>query len=672
MKFPQHLLEEIRDRIPVSDVVGRKVKLRRQGREYAGLSPFNKEKTPSFFVNDQKQFYHCFSSGKHGDIFRFLMETEGLSFPEAVEALAQQAGVPLPAPDPREERREQERASLYDVMEMAARYFQLQFGAEMGREARRYANGRGLTEETLRTFRVGYAPSGRDHLKSYLLDRGVSEQDMLETGLVIRPDDGRATYDRFRNRLMIPIEDEKGRVVAFGGRTLDPDGKPKYLNSPETKLFFKGTMLFNAHRARQAAYEAGSAIVVEGYMDAIALHQVGIRHVVASLGTAFTEQQIARMWRFSNEPYICFDGDKAGVGAANRSIERILPSLKAGYSFQFVFLPNGKDPDDLVKDGGADAFRDVLEKAQPLSSVIWERERAAQPIDTPERKAALEQRIEALTQVIQDERVRRQYQMSFKSALSNLFWQEERAKRDQNRTRSFTGGGARAGQGAGPQNALQASSNISRVPEDGQSSEYENCLIGLCIHMPYLFEQFAEQILNLPFQKASLEAFKHVLAHMVFDLRARTYRDIYANCPEDLKGLLDDLHGIEIRKPDGSLQSPWGWRLAGRQRVHQLTYGPSRLFLERLFQSYLNALELREIEKDLAREMAQLSGSVEEDVFARIQTLTNELHRMREENIREEQELSEIYNSLRAEGISAKLEDVLAELAEPTPAEQSA
>lgn len=429
MKFPPSLLDEIRDRIQVSDVVGRKVKLRRQGREFAGLSPFNKEKTPSFFVNDQKQFYHCFSSGKHGDIFKFLMETEGLSFPEAVEALANQAGVVLPAPDPQAERREKERASLYDIMEMATRYYQLQFNTEAGKQARLYAQKRGLTAETLSTFRIGYSVNSRDHLKSYLLERGVSEQEMLETGLVIKPDDGRASYDRFRNRLMIPIEDEKGRVVAFGGRTLDPDGKPKYLNSPETKLFYKGTMLFNARRARQAAYEAGAAIVVEGYMDAIALHQAGFAHVVASLGTAFTEMQIARMWRFSPEPFICFDGDNAGMRAAHRSIERILPSLKAGYSFQFAFLPQGMDPDDLIKAKGAEAFREVLQSAQPLSEVIWERELASQPIDTPERKAALEKRIEELLKVIKDEPVARQYRMSFKSALSNLFWEQERADR---------------------------------------------------------------------------------------------------------------------------------------------------------------------------------------------------------------------------------------------------
>lgn len=659
MKFPANLLDDIRDRVSVSDVVSRKVKLRRQGREFAGLSPFNKEKTPSFFVNDQKQFYHCFSSGKHGDIFKFLMETEGLSFPEAVEVLANEAGVALPAPDPQAQRRERERASLYDVMEMAARYFQLQFHAEVGKEARRYARGRGLSDETLATFRFGYSVNSRDHLKSYLLERGVTEQDMLDTGLVIRPDDGRATYDRFRNRLMIPIENEKGRVVAFGGRSLDPNGKPKYLNSPETKLFHKGNMLFNANRARQAAYEAGAAIVVEGYMDAIALHQAGIGHVVASLGTAFTEVQIARMWRFSPEPFICFDGDRAGRQAAHRAIDRILPSLKAGYSFQFAFLPEGLDPDDLVKQGGVPALNEVLGSAQPLSDAIWDRELAVQPADTPERKAALEKRIEDLLRTIKDERVARQYQMSFKSALSNHFWQQERARRD----KSFTGGGAKAGKGAGPANALQASSNISRVPQAGKSTEYEACLIGLSIHMPSLFVQFAEEILSLPFHKSHLETFKYVLAHLILEQGARSYEDIYRLCSDDLMGLLDDLHGAELRDSMGNITAPWGWRLAGRQRVHQLAYGPSRIFLERLFQNYLDVLEVREIEQDLEREMSQMAQSVSEDIFARIQAMTTELHRRREENMREDQELSEQYSKMKEVGVRADLASTLAELA---------
>ncbi|SNZ20815.1 DNA primase [Cohaesibacter gelatinilyticus] len=662
MKIPPSLLDDIRDRISVSDVVGRKVKLRRHGREYMGLSPFNKEKTPSFTVNDQKQFYHCFSSGKHGDVFKFLMETEGLSFPEAVERLAGEAGIALPSPDPQAQRREQEKASLYDVMEMATKYFQLQFSSDLGLEARRYANGRGLTAETLSTFRFGFAVNSRDHLKSYLLQRGVSEADMLATGLVIKPDDGRPTYDRFRNRLMIPIEDERGRVVAFGGRILDPDGKPKYLNSPETKLFHKGYMLFNAKRARQAAYEAKAAIVTEGYMDVIALHQAGIPYAVASLGTAFTEHQIAQLWKLAPEPYICFDGDRAGRAAANRAIERILPQLKAGFSFQFAFMPEGQDPDDVVKQGGSNAFHELLAKALPLSDVVWQRELNAGPTDTPERKAALEKRIEDLLRSIQDERVARQYQMSFKSALSNHFWLQSRQQREQ----KFTGGGARAGRGAGANAALAASSNVSRVPEAGQFTEFEENILGLCVHMPSLFEDYAEQILSLSFHKPGLEPFKQVLAHLILDEEVEHYSDIYAKAPGELEPLLQDLHGKGSQDEDGKRTSPFGWRLASRSKVPQLAYSPGRIFLERLMSYWLSVLEVRDVQADLEQETAlALSDCDASDAaFERIQALTQEVHRRREENAREDQELTDEYAKMKSAGVQATLSDCLAELAE--------
>ncbi|MCV6546164.1 MAG: DNA primase [Cohaesibacter sp.] len=673
MKFPPSLLDDIRDRISVSDVVGRKVKLRRHGREYMGLSPFNKEKTPSFTVNDQKQFYHCFSSGKHGDIFKFLMETEGLSFPEAVERLAGEAGIALPSPDPQARKREQEKASLYDVMEMATKYFQLQFSSDLGREARLYAQKRGLSAETLSTFRFGFSVNSRDHLKSYLLQRGVSEADMLATGLVIQPDNGRPTYDRFRNRLMIPIEDERGRVVAFGGRSLDPDGKPKYLNSPETKLFHKGYMLFNAKRARQAAYEAKAAIVTEGYMDVIALHQAGIGYAVASLGTAFTETQIAQLWKLAPEPYICFDGDRAGRAAANRAIERILPQLKAGFSFQFAFMPEGQDPDDVVGKGGASAFVELLGKALPLSDVVWQRELAAGPSDTPERKAALEKRIEDLLRTIQDERVARQYQMSFKSALSNHFWQQARQQREQ----SFAGGGAggartslgaRMGVGKGGAGAsgLSASGAISRLPVAGQFTEYEENILGLCVHMPAFFENFAEQILALSFQKPGLEQFKQVLAHLILDQDIGHYSDIYARAPADLEPLLDDLHGKAVMDAKGRVVQPAGWRLAGRPKVPQLAYSPGRVFLERLLSYWLSVLEVRDIQSDLEQEtaLALSDQDASEKAFERIQALTQEVHRRREENARDDQDLTDEYGKMKSAGIQASLADCLAELAQ--------
>ena len=312
MKYPPAILDEIKARLPVSSVVGRRVRLTKAGREWKGLSPFKAEKTPSFFVNDSKQAWFDFASGKNGDIFGFVIETEGLSFPEAVERLAAEAGVPLPKTTPEMVERAERRDSLHEVVERAARWFEAQLAGSAGQRARDYLDKRGFTDATRREFRFGYAPDGREGLLRHLREAGVSDDMILRAGLAVEPEDGRAIYDRFRDRLIIPIQDTKGRVVAFGGRALKPDATPKYLNSPETELFHKGSLVFNGHRARQAAFKSGSVIVVEGYLDAVAVWQAGIPAVVATLGTAFTEEQVAALWRLAPEPVVCFDGDSAG------------------------------------------------------------------------------------------------------------------------------------------------------------------------------------------------------------------------------------------------------------------------------------------------------------------------------------------------------------------------
>ena len=427
MKFSDSFLDEIRARLPVSQVVSRRVPLKRAGREWKGLSPFNREKTPSFTVNDQKGFYHCFSSGKHGDIFTFLMETEGLGFPEAVERLAGEAGVPMPKADPHYERTVKERLGLLEALEAAARLFEEGLRASAGREALAYAQGRGLSAETIKEFRIGHAPAGRDTLKTALLKRGFTEAQLLDAGLLIKPDDGRPTYDRFRDRLTIPILDAKSRVIAFGARALAPDAQPKYLNSPETKLFDKGSMVFNFARARQAAFERGELIVVEGYMDVIALHQAGFKNVVATLGTAFTERQMEQLWLLAPEPVICFDGDRAGEAAAARAIDRMLPHLREGHSFRFAFLPQGQDPDDLVRSTGPSAFAVCVKSAHPLIDMLWTREKQAGPLDTPERRAAFEARLDALLGAIANARVKEHYRREVKNRLFEL-WRVQRAR----------------------------------------------------------------------------------------------------------------------------------------------------------------------------------------------------------------------------------------------------
>ncbi len=403
-------------------------RLKRAGREWKGLSPFNKEKTPSFTVNDQKGFYHCFSSGKHGDVFTFLMETEGLSFPEAVERLAGEAGLELPKPDPQFERTAKERLGLFDALEAAARLFEEALVAHDGREALLYAERRGLSPETLKEFRIGFAPNAKEALKTALLKRGFTEAQALDAGLLIKPDDGRPTYDRFRNRLTIPILDAKSRVIAFGARTLDPASEPKYLNSPETRLFDKGSTVFNFARARQSAFNSGEVVVVEGYMDVIALHQAGFTNAVATLGTAFTERQMELLWQLAAEPIVCFDGDRAGEAAATRAIDRMLPNLREGHSFRFAFLPEGSDPDDLVRTKGARAFAECLSTARPLIDVLWQRELKTHAIDTPERRAAFEERLERLLADIGNARVRDHYRREVKNRLFAL-WREKGTRR---------------------------------------------------------------------------------------------------------------------------------------------------------------------------------------------------------------------------------------------------
>ena len=378
MRFPPQLLDEIRARLPVSQVVGRKVALKRKGREFAGLSPFKVEKTPSFFVNDAKGFYHCFASGEHGDIFKFLMTTEGLSFPEAVERLAAEAGVPMPKPEHRNEEREQarqdERTRLYALLEASARYFEEQLRSAAGQEARAYLERRGLKRDTTIKFRLGFGPNSRTALRDHLAKAGFTVPEMIVSGMLIGGDDIPQPYDRFRNRVMFPITDLKDRVIAFGGRALEKDVPAKYLNSPETPLFHKGSILFNAARARPLAYEREQIIAVEGYMDVVALTEVGFGQSVAPLGTALTEDQVKLLWRMCPEPILCFDGDSAGQKAGFRAIDTVLPHLKPGLSVSFAFMPGGLDPDDLIRQQGADAMRDVLQRARPLVDLLFARE----------------------------------------------------------------------------------------------------------------------------------------------------------------------------------------------------------------------------------------------------------------------------------------------------------
>jgi len=510
MRFPPQFLDEIRTRLPVSEVVGRRVKLKKAGREWRGLSPFNQEKTPSFFVNDQKQAWFDFSSGKNGSIFDFIMMTEGVTFPEAVERLAVMAGLPMPKVSREDAVREQRRKSLYEVVELAAKFFETTLQSRAGARARGYLADRGLGPETQLRFRMGYAPPDRFALKEHLGQHGVPVEDMVEAGLLVHGDDIPVPYDRFRDRVMFPIADWRGRPIAFGGRALSPDAQAKYLNSPETPLFHKGGVLFNGANARAAAHDGKPLIVVEGYVDVIAMATAGFEGAVAPLGTALTEEQLGLLWKIAHEPILCFDGDKAGRRAAYRAVDLALPKLLPGKSLAFAMLPEGQDPDDLIRSGGRAAMEEVLKSARPLADILWLRETESASFDTPERRAALEARIGEILGTIGHEAVRKYYRQDFDARVRALFMPVQPSG-------GFAGGrgfsppgrrGYQRGDGrAGPRHAREPFAAPS--PRLGQSplvrgfrsavSPREALILLAAIEHPWLLETHTEEFAEIEF-----------------------------------------------------------------------------------------------------------------------------------------------------------------------------
>jgi DNA primase len=419
MAFPPRFLDELRQRLSLADIVGRRVRLTKRGREYVGLCPFHNEKTPSFAVVEDKGFFHCFGCGAHGDVIGFVMQSGGLGFREAVESLAGEAGLEVPKSTPQERERAQRQIDLQDAMEAACTFFQAQLEAPSGTAGLAYLERRGLDAVTIRRFRLGFAPESREALKRALAGK-IPEALLVEGGLLRRPEDGGSAYDYFRNRVIFPIGDRGGRIIAFGGRVIG-EGQPKYLNSPETPLFQKGRVLYGWAAARASAAKVPSAIVTEGYMDVIALHRAGFTTAVAPLGTALTEAQLEELWKLAPEPVLCFDGDAAGERAALRAADRALPLLRPGMSLRFAALPAGEDPDTLIARYGADSMREALDQARPLAEVIWAVERKSDALDTPERRAALEQRLEGKTRLIADKNVADKYRQFFRERLYATF-----------------------------------------------------------------------------------------------------------------------------------------------------------------------------------------------------------------------------------------------------------
>jgi DNA primase len=640
MRFTPQFLDELRARLPVSEVVGRRVKLRKAGREFKGLSPFNQEKTPSFFVNDQKAMWFDFSSGKNGNIFDFLMLTEGVSFPEAVERLAAQAGVPLPVMTREAAAHEERRKTLHDIVEIAAKFFEATLASRHGARGRGYLLDRGLHAATQLKFRLGYAPPEQYALKEHLGGQKISVADMAEAGLVVTGEDIAVPYDRFRDRVIFPIEDWRGRVIAFGGRALDKEVSAKYLNSPETPLFHKGATLYNIAAARKAAHQGARVVAVEGYIDVIAMVAAGFEGTVAPLGTALTAEQLALMWRMADEPVLCFDGDDAGRRAAYRAIDIALPLLKPGKSLKLATLPDGQDPDDLARSGGRDAIEDVLAGARPLAQVLWSRESEAGAFDTPERRAAFEARIGEVTGGIADEAVRRYYRQDFAEKLRRIFAPAELGggrrsfskgafgKSDFNRKnpafeRSSFAQSSAVRLGDAPYVAASPQLAASPIYRGHRAAipHREALILRAALNHPWLLHEHLEELAAAEFRHADTQKLKGAL----IDVFAHHFAEnIASDADAERTALAAELatrgFGPLLERIDRSLttHSVWGAQANAAEADVLLTW-KQLVALHRQWHSLIR--ELRDAETALGQDNTEANYARLRDVKARLSTL---------------------------------------------------
>lgn len=512
-RFDADLLDAIRARVSPSRLIGRTVALKPAGREMRGLSPFNKEKTPSFYVNDEKRRYFCFSSGKSGDVFTWLMETEGLSFPDAVERLAQEAGVALPKPTPEAAAVARRRKGLGELVETAAVRFRNALTGPEGGAARAYLARRGLEEAAWADYEIGFAPAGWRSLSDALRREGAEEGDLVGAGLAARSRKGEGVFDYFRNRITFAIRDPGGRLVGFGGRALDPDDPAKYLNSPETDLFHKGSALYRFHEARAAIARAKSAerprgiLVAEGYFDVIALARAGLAHAAAPLGTALTPEQLDLLWKAGPEPVLCFDGDAAGRRAAYRAIDRALPLIAPDRTLRFTLLGGGEDPDDVLRKRGPEALRNALATPRPLVDLLWERELEAAPLDTPERRADLRRRLMAASAKIEDRGLASQYRLELSDRFDAKFGYAARRARSIGRDR-----GPRDLRLDGPPRPETKGAR----PADAVAQAEARRLIALLLARPDLIEPCAEALASLPCGEGELAGLRDALVDLAF------------------------------------------------------------------------------------------------------------------------------------------------------------
>ncbi|ODT70023.1 MAG: DNA primase [Pelagibacterium sp. SCN 63-23] len=621
MRFSDQFLDEIRQRLPITQVVGEHVLWdKRKSQPGKGdmwaCCPFHAEKSPSFHADDRRGIYHCFGCGASGDHFRFLTEKAGMSFPEAVEKLAGMAGVPMPARDVRTEQREAAQKTLIDVMELATKYFEAALAHNIGARARGYLFERGVSPASQQRFRLGFAPDSRNGLKEHLAANGVSAQAMIDTGLVSSRDGDPLTYDRFRNRVMFPISDFRGRVIAFGGRAMSPDVPAKYLNSPETQLFSKRQTLYNGHSARGAARDGASVVVVEGYLDVIAAVSAGFEGSVAPLGTALTEEHVQLLWRMSDNPVLCFDGDKAGLKAAERAADLILPHLKPGKSVKIATLPEGQDPDDLIKAQGRGAFAEVIEKARSLSDMVWSFETGGLVPEAPEERAALQARLRERANAIQDATVRFHYAQAFDEKLKAFFAPLRQGGRE-----AWRGGRPSYGQSGAygypargtPRLVVSDTLRNSRLLRSGtvaDASPREATIILTLVNHPALVEDKFEAL-------ASLDCETPVAQKALGDILALAVRhhDISA---DDLRAALGVRgHGPALERMNETLVRQGVWQMGPEIALVDAETGLS------------HALALHNKKVQLNRELkaaeAALGEDPSEETFERLRDIKNQI-----------------------------------------------
>ena len=558
MSFPPSFLEELRSRLPLSEIVGKRLRLTRAGREYKGCCPFHNEKTPSFYVNDDKQFFHCFGCGAHGDVIGFTMRHDRLSFPEAIENLAAQAGLVVPQDTPVNREQFDQEKRLYQLLERATAWFTEQLFAPSGREAMAYLQKRGLGEDAIRRFQLGYAPNDGQALIRKLISEGYKVDELMSVGLAKKSEERNETYSFFRNRVIFPVGDRRGRTVAFGGRVLG-DGEPKYLNSPDHPLFHKGKLLYGLSRARTAVTQNQPIIVVEGYMDVIALVEAGFSGAVAPLGTALTEDQMAVLWKLlpppdsrdpsrDYSPILCFDGDNAGLRAAARGVERALPLLTPAQTFRVAFMPEGLDPDDLIKQSGKGAMDSVLNQAQPMIDVLWNMTLAGRRMGTPEERSTFTSAIKQRVSHIGHENLRQMYQDEVQKRLAAMMPQRQAANQSYGQGqygKSQYGQPRKAGKWQPPQPQTPV---MTRPPLQNGQKRRERAYLALMINHPALFGEFGEEFAQIAFQTPIYEALRQRIVDI---LSLESHEPLDA--AELNRHLSDTIHGVsgENQPPEG-------------------------------------------------------------------------------------------------------------------------